>query len=98
MFEKMLLLKILIILTLLFLPLGELVRFDLGNSIFFKPLDVIAFVLLVWSTIVYFRKKPKKFFLKNYYFYFPLIGLISLVINSYWLGPQEFLASLLYLL
>ncbi len=94
----MLLLKILIIILLLFFPFGEIIRFDLGNNIFLKPVDVIGVLILAWTTVLYIKEKQFRLSLKWYFFFFPAIGLASLFINIYWLKPNEFLASFLYLL
>lgn len=94
----MLLLKILFILLLLLFPFGEVLRFNLGNDIYFKPIDAVAICLLIWTTILYIKNKPFKSSLHWYFFLFPIIGLVSLAINSVWLKPTEFVASFLYLL
>jgi hypothetical protein len=90
--------KILLILLVIFFPFGEIIRFDLGNNIFLKPLDLISVFLLLWITFLYIKNKTFRKSLHWYYFFFPLIGLVSLLINLYWLSPHEFLASFLYLL
>ncbi len=90
--------KILLIALLVFFPFGEILRFDLGNNIFLKPLDLFAVFLLIWTIIMYIRNKKSTKLFKPYYFFFPLIGLISLLINTYWLTSHEFLVSFLYLL
>jgi len=76
MYENMLLLKILIIILLLFFPFGEIIRFDLGNNIFLKPVDVVGVVILVWTTILYLRNKSFRKSLQWYFFFFPAIGLV----------------------
>src|SRR5581483_4139312 len=45
-----------------------------------------------------FRNNSFRSALKWYYFFFPLIGLVALVSNSYWLKPNELLTSFFYLL
>ena len=90
-------LKLLLILLLISLPCGELVRFDIGNNIIIKPLDFFAVLILIWTTVLYIKEKSFRSSLQWYYFIFPLVGLISLCINSFWLKPTEFFASLLYL-
>ena len=92
------LLKILLIAMLVVLPFGEIFRFGLGNDIYFKPLDALSILLLCWTMILYIRNKKWRTSLKWYYFLFPLIGLISLLINSFWLRPTEILVSFLYLI
>ncbi|HWY80270.1 MAG TPA: O-antigen ligase family protein [Candidatus Sulfotelmatobacter sp.] len=92
------LLKIFIIILLVLFPFGEILRFPLGNNIDLKPLDVVAVLLFFCSSAVYLKNKVFRKSLKWYYFLFPLIGLISLVINSYWLKPNELFTSFLYLL
>jgi len=91
-------LKGLLILLLIFFPFGELIRFSLGNNIILKPLDIISALTLIISSFLYLKNKEWRRSLKWYFFFFPLIGLFSLVINSYWLKPTEFLVSFLYLL
>ncbi|HSX09750.1 MAG TPA: O-antigen ligase family protein [Candidatus Saccharimonadales bacterium] len=94
----MFILKILITLLIVFLPFGEILRFNLGNNIFLKPLDLISVLLFFWTIIVYLKNKPFRKSLRWFYFFFPLVGLVSLLINSYWLRPNELLASFFYLL
>lgn len=94
----MLILKILIVLLLILLPLGEIPRFNFGNYIYIKPLEVIAVITLFWIIVLYIKNKSFRKTLHWYYFFFPLIGIISLGINSIWLKPVELLASFLYLL
>lgn len=90
-------LKLLIILALIFFPFGELLRFDIGSNIIFKPLDLaVGAIALVWFTLVLFQKKFPA--LKKEFLFFPLIALITLIINSTWLKPYEFIASALYLI
>lgn len=91
-------LKILLILLLVFFPFGELIRFTVGNNIILKPVDIISGILFLWTILVYIKNKKFRLSLKRYYFYFPLVGLASLIINSYWLKPIEIVASFLYLL
>ncbi|MGH7202888.1 MAG: O-antigen ligase family protein [Candidatus Levyibacteriota bacterium] len=92
------LLKILLIIMLLFLPFGEILRFGLGNDVYFKPLDATAILLAVWVAILYMRNKSWRASLKWYYFFFPVVGLLSLVINTFWLQPKETLVAFLYLI
>jgi hypothetical protein len=91
-------LKVLLILLLVLFPFGELIRFDLGNNIILKPMDITSALLFFWVVILYIKEKKFRSSLHWYFFYFPLIGLLSLGINSYWLKPNEILASFLYLL
>jgi O-antigen ligase len=93
----MLLLKVLIIALLLFFPFGEIIRIDLGNNIFLKPVDAISILIFVWTSVMYIRSEEYRKSLQWYFFLFPAIGLISLLINTFWLKPNEFLSSLLYL-
>jgi O-antigen ligase len=91
-------LKILIILLLLVFPLGELLRFDIGNNIRFKPLDFIAGVIMAYWFVLCISKRihlPKGSW---FYFVFPIVGLISLILNSYWLSPTEVVGAGLYLI
>lgn len=90
------LLKILIILLLIFFPFGEIIRFNLGNNIFLKPLDLISCFVLLWTAILYIKHKEFRKSLRWYYFLFPIIGLMSLIINSYWLNSHELFTSFLY--
>ena len=90
------LLKVLLVCLLLLFPFGEILRFDIGNNISLKPVDVVAVLLLLTTTYVYLRKKPLRRHLKWYYVLFPIIGLVSLSLNSYWLHTNELLTSFLY--
>ncbi len=91
------LLKVLLILVIIVFPFGELLRFDIGDNIRFKLIDIFAgFIMLVWILLAIMKKvrMPKK---TTYYFAFPLIALVSLLINSYWLGPKDSIIAGLYL-
>lgn len=92
----MLLLKILIILLLICFPFAEIFRFNLGNNIFLKPLDAISVLILLWTIVLYIKNKKFRMQLKWYYFIFPLVGFISLLVNLSWLTPHDFLTSFLY--
>lgn len=94
----MLLLKIFIILLLLFLPFGEILRFNIDNNIFLKPLDVVAVLIAIIVCSNYLRNKSFRIAFSWYYFLFPSIGFISLLLNSYWLKPTELFVSFLYLI
>jgi len=92
------LLKITLNTLLILFPLGEVIRFNLGSNIFVKPLDVLAGLLLIVAVIAYVSNKRLRVHLKWYYFYFPIVGFVSLCINTFWLKPHEFFVSFLYLL
>lgn len=94
----MLLLKILLILLLVCFPFGEIFRINLVNNIVLKPADIISVLILLWTVVLYWKEKPYRTHLKRYFFFFPLVGLISLLVNSTWLKPNELFASSLYLL
>jgi O-antigen ligase len=90
----MLLLKFLITFIFVIFPFGELLRFDLGNNIVIKPLDVLVFA----SIILFLYLKRKKLVIPyRSFFIFPLIGIVSLLFNFYWLEPQQIVAGFLYL-
>ena len=90
-------LKILLVILLVFFPLGELIRFSFGNNIILKPLDIISACIFAWTAILYIKDKKYRVSLHWYFFYFPLIGLLSLGVNSYWLKSDELFISILYL-
>lgn len=87
----------LVIITLILFPLGELVRFNIGNNIVLKPMDIVVGLTAIFWLINYFIQKHKTAF-EWKILLFPLIGLLSLIINSTWLKPLELLASFLYLI
>lgn len=89
-------LKILTVLILILFPFGELLRFNIGNNIILKPLDVVVGITSLAGFIYTFLQKKKPAFQKEFLF-FPLIGVLALIINSTWLKPYEFIVSFLYL-
>jgi len=91
-------LKILIILLLVVFPFGEIFRFDVGNNISIKPLDILSIFLLLWTAFLYSKNKKIRKSLSWYYFFFPIVGFVSLLINSYWLNPHNLFTSFLYCL
>lgn len=93
----MTLIKFLFLLTLVSFVFGELIRFPiLGFEI--KPLDFSVVILyLSWLTYLIFKKRYSKFF----YFpsvFFLIISIISLILNSFSLDPDQLFFSLFYLL
>lgn len=91
-------LKILTILLLFLLPFGELLRFPVGNNIYVKPLDITAGLLAVYLfSYLLYKRKLKDIFQWRIWL-FPVIGLVSLLMYSFQLQTNEFIASLLYLI
>ncbi len=90
-------LKLLFILIFILFPFGELLRFEIGNNIAIKPLDIaVGLAAANWLVLTLFKKhKPK--LIHWLFLAFPLIGFLSLIISSNWLKPHEFLTSFLYL-
>src|SRR5260221_14751116 len=88
--------RFLLIALLIFFPFGEVMRFDLGNNIFLKPLYFTSVLLLIWTAIFYLKNKKLQKVLQWRYFFFPIIGIISLIVNSYWLTPHQLFTSFLY--
>lgn len=89
-------LKFLIITIIIFFPFGELLRFDIENNIILKPLDiVVGMTALAWFIQAVLKKRKPA--IKKEFLFFPLIGLLSLMINITWLKPNEFITSFLYL-
>lgn len=97
-------LAFLLIVLLVLLPFGELLRFSVGNNIIIKPQDILVGIIGVIWVIFYSRIFTKPFtlkFLKEKQITMPLlafgsIGLLSLLLNSSWLTPNEFVTSFLY--
>lgn len=92
------LLKLLVILLLIVFPFGELLRFDLGNNIRFKPLDIISGLLLGSWLILLVTRKIKRPSIHWAFIIFPLVALGSLALNSVFLTSQELLISSFYLI
>ncbi|GEM_PF-406170 len=94
------LLKIFITTALVLLPFGEILRFDIGNNIAIKPLDLI---IILTATYWLFLKAYKRQRVQNTYLAWPLvafllIGFLSLILNLSWLKTNELLVSILYLI
>lgn len=94
----MLVLKVLLIILLLLLPFGELLRFSIGNNIYIKPLDITAGLLFLYLLGYLTYKKRVHDMLQWRIWLFPSVGLLSLILNSFHLQTNEFIASLLYLI
>jgi O-antigen ligase len=90
-------LRLLIILILVLFPFGELLRFDMGNNIVVKPLDVVvgAAIILALLRVRIFNVQSSIF---KAVLIFTGIGLFSLLLNFTWLKPNEFLVSSFYLI
>lgn len=93
-------LQILILCILMLFPFGELLRFDIGNNIVLKPLDLSVGVTALVSLIIVATKKKKQIGHKALVIavlIFTVFAGMSLLVNTYWLEQYEFIASLLYL-
>lgn len=107
------LLQLLFIIVLILFPFGEVLRFDVGNNVVLKPLDLFVGLTGLWWFLLLFFRHPelvsgsqKEMMLKQVQhdkiskllFLFILICCISLIINSTWLKPLELVTAGLYLL
>lgn len=91
--------KLFLLLILLLLPVGELLRFEIGNNITIKPLDtVVGLTALCWFLFILLRPRyrPTRKFVTPFII-FIFLCLLSLVVNSWWLKQNQVLASSLYL-
>lgn len=93
-------LKILILSVLLVLPFGELIRVNIANGIVIKPIDaLVGLVVVIWLVLhIVKKKKIYKINLTIPIIIFSSICVMSLLVNSYLLTPNELFASFLYLL
>lgn len=91
-------LKVLLIVLLLLLPFGELLRFNVENSIYIKPLDITAGLLFVYLLGYLVYKKRLKSLTQWRIWLFPIVGLLSLVLNSIHLQANEVFTASLYLI
>jgi O-antigen ligase len=90
--------KLFIIALFLFL-LGEVVRFDIGSGVVFKPLDLgVGIIFILWLILKIVKKekiKPKQILIPA--LLFAVSGAFSLLINYSNLKPIQFFASSMYL-
>jgi len=92
------LLKTLCLLTILTIPLGEVLRIYIGNDIAIRIQDIIVgFSALLFIGICIKEKKLPKSYLSKPLAIFIGLGFLSLIINSARLNPNQLLASSLYL-
>ncbi len=85
--------KGLFILLLFLIPLGEVVRIDLGNNIALKPIDlVVSFIVIAWIIA-----KPKVKMFPEFFIFMGTL-LLSLLFNLKNLQSQQLLVSALYLI
>lgn len=84
------------IVVVILLPLGQVFRIDLGNSIAINPLDIGVLLVVIVSAITAIMKKqfPKILLPLGI---FGALGLLGLLIQVKLLSAQEFTVSLLYL-
>jgi hypothetical protein len=94
----MTILKLLVASIFILIPFGELLRIDLGNDIFFKPLDGLAVLLSLLFVALVFLKRVKfpKSFLSKPLIIFLSLALISLLINYLSLSNNQFITAFLY--
>lgn len=92
-------LKKIFILVLFLIPIGEIVRINLNNSIVVKPIDIGVLLMVVLWLIIKLKKreslKQKNILIPI--FLFTASGLFSLLINYYYLSYNQFLTAFLYL-
>lgn len=92
-------LKILFSILILLLSTGELLRFDLGNSIVIRANDIlVGLIVLTWVFSSIFKKKKSSDFLTNSIAIFVGTCLLSLVLNFNKLSFPHLLVAFLYLL
>ncbi|HUQ84978.1 MAG TPA: O-antigen ligase family protein [Candidatus Limnocylindrales bacterium] len=92
-------LKFLFYLILLTLPLGELLRIEIGKNIILKPIDLLVGLSGITTIIIYSILKQRriaKSYITNPLAFFAAIALISLIINSISLQSVQIFTSLLY--
>lgn len=92
--------KVLIFLLLILYPTGLLLRFKLTTNILIVPQDVVVFLIFLGILVYYLRKKTppiaKGFLISQICFI--VIGLISLLINSFMHRDTNVLGPVLYVL
>ena len=92
-------LEILIIISLLLFPLGELVRIEIFKNIILHPINISMSLLCIYW--IYLQIKNKKNIFKvegaKPIIIFSSIALISLLVNLSWLKINEFTTSIMYL-
>lgn len=89
-------LKIIFVIFLLSFSLGEIVRFDLGNSFFVKLSDFIAVILIVtWAVLP--RAHCRGTRMTGSILLFIVVALVSLLVNIKHLSNSELIVSLSYL-
>ncbi len=93
-------LEILIIISLLLFPLGELVRIEIFKNTILHPIDIsISLLSIYW---IYLQIKNKKNIFKaegaKPIIIFSAVALISLLANLRWLKTNEFITSIMYLI
>lgn len=93
------LLKILFSLTLLMLPLGELVRYQSSTAVGITANDILIGILVIYWLSYHLcrRKKIKSSYLTKPLIFFTVICLLSLIVNSGFLNLEEFGISFLYI-
>lgn len=84
------------IVVIILLPLGQVFRIDLGNSVAINPLDIGVFLFAIVSVVTAIvKKKFPKILLPIGIL--GIVGLIGLLVQMKHLTTQEFAVSLLYL-
>lgn len=84
--------------VILLIPLGEILRIDLGNEIYLKPLDffaVITAIVFLFTRIIQ-KKKLVHSKIEQSFLYFAAFSIFALLINSSRLSQAEFITSFLY--
>lgn len=93
-------LEITTIIIFLIYPLGELVRVNILPNITIHPLDFFVFFLVTFFFVTNFKRSSRIFFgpVDKSLLSFAVITTISLIVNLYWLSPNQLLVSALYLI
>ena len=91
------LLNYLLLLILCVFPFGELLRFSLGNDVYVRLLDGVIFIAsLVFFAVFLLHRSKKTFHFPSYLFFFPIMGIISLLIHAPMFTSNEIIIALFY--
>ena len=90
------LLKILLILTILSIPTGEIFRVELTKEIGINLIDILICTTCIYGILYLAVNKIKNIKYGKYFFAFIGIGIVSLLINSKGLTLNQILVSALY--
>lgn len=92
-------LKLLLYVLLIVFPLGVIIRINVITSVYIYPLDIVLFLIYLYTILINFKTKKKIYNLPLFkpIYMFIVFSFITLLLNIKFLSPESFFVSFLYI-